>query len=90
MRFAIRLVFKVDYWCGGRFNCDRTFRLKLFLNAFKNARAGVKLAQLNDSSCSPYILFSIFRISNGLRYGHKQTIVQFIFYFGPLRSVRIF
>ena len=25
-------------------------------------------------SRSPYILFSIFRISNGLRYGHKQTL----------------
>ena len=31
------------------------------------ARIDIKIAQLNDSSRSPYILFSIFRISNGLR-----------------------
>ena len=41
------------------------------------ARAGIKTAQLNDSSRSPNILFSIFSISNGLRYGHKQ-LYQYI------------
>ena len=44
------------------------------MRALDCARAGINIAQLNDSSRSPYILFSIFRISNGLHYGHKQTL----------------
>ena len=44
------------------------------MRALDWARAGIKTAQLNDSSHSPNILFSIFSISNGLRYGHKQTL----------------
>ena len=44
------------------------------MRALDLARTGIKIAQLNDSSRSPYILFSIFRISNGLRYEHKQIL----------------
>ena len=44
------------------------------MRALDWARAGIKTAQLNDSSRSPNISFSIFLISNGLRYGHKQTL----------------
>ena len=44
------------------------------MRAIDWARTDSKIAQLNDSSRSPYILFSIFRISNGLHYGQKQTL----------------
>ena len=44
------------------------------MRALDWARTDIKIAQLNDSSRSPYILFSIFRIFNGLRYRHKQTL----------------
>ena len=44
------------------------------MRALDWAGAEIKTAQLNDSSRSPNILFSIFSISNGLRYGQKQTL----------------
>ena len=44
------------------------------MRAFDWARAGIKTAQLNDSSRSPNILFSIFSTSNEPRYEHKQTL----------------
>ena len=44
------------------------------MRALDWARAGINTAQLNDNSRSPNILLSIFSISNGLRYGHKQTL----------------
>ena len=44
------------------------------MRALDWARTDIKIAQLNDSSHSPYILSSIFRIFNGLRYRHKQTL----------------
>ena len=49
------------------------------MQALDLARAGIKIAQLNNSSRSPNILFSIFSISNELRYGHKlyQYIITF-------------
>ena len=52
------------------------------MRALDWALAGIKTALLNDSSRSPNILFSIcffffFSISNGLRYGHKQTLSIF-------------
>ena len=47
------------------------------MRALDWARAGIKTAQLNDSSRSPNIVFSIFSISNGLRYEHKQILSVF-------------
>ena len=44
------------------------------MRALDWARAGIKTAQLIDSSRSPNISFSIFAISNWLCYEHKQTV----------------
>ena len=44
------------------------------MRALDLGRAGIKTAQLNNSSRSPNILFSIFSISNRLSYGHKQNL----------------
>ena len=44
------------------------------MRALNWARAGIKIAQLNDSSRSPSNLFSMFLISNVFCYGHKQNL----------------
>ena len=44
------------------------------MRALDLAHAGIKTAQLNDSSRSNNILFSFFSISNELGYGHKQAL----------------
>ena len=55
-------------------NVYRQTEMRSKMRALDWARAGIKISQLNDSSRSSNILFSIFRISIGLRYWHKQNL----------------
>ena len=56
---------------------ERISETRSRMRALDWARAGIKTAQLNDSSRSAniyiYFLF-FFLIANWLRYGHKQTL----------------